>query len=208
VSILYLCFSAENIEEMIEHESLLPAVSRILRDDYKKSLDLSLYLLNVFYAYSHFTEFHSLLIENEIGDKCVKIIEYEIKRYKARVNEYTKKAQMVKEAQNTPNADTDLKDVQNSFRKDEKRLSVTIKKQEKVLFVTFHILLNLAEDLKIERKMKKRRIVPLLVSMLERNNPDLLYIVLSFLKKLSVFGSNKDEMLELDIMKKLNRFIP
>lgn len=35
VSILYLCFSAENMEEMIEHESLLPAVSRILRDDYK-----------------------------------------------------------------------------------------------------------------------------------------------------------------------------
>jgi hypothetical protein len=68
--------------------------------------------------------------------------------------------------------------------------------------------LNLAEDLKIERKMKRRAIVPLLVSMLERNNPDLLYIVLSFLKKLSVFGSNKDEMLELDIMKKLNRFIP
>jgi len=138
----------------------------------------------------------------------VKIIEYEIKRYKARVNEYTKTAQLVKQTQQTPSADTDLKELQNNFRKEEKRLSVTIKKQEKVLFVTFHILLNLAEDLKIERKMKKRRIVPLLVSMLERNNPDLLYIVLSFLKKLSVFGSNKDDMLELDIMKKLNRFIP
>lgn len=74
--------------------------------------------------------------------------------------------------------------------------------------MAFHILLNLAEDLQIERKMIRRKIVPLLVSMLERNNPDLLYIVLSFLKKLSVFGSNKDEMLELDIMKKLNRFIP
>ena len=47
ISILYLCFSAEYMEEMINHESLLPAVSRILRDDYKKSLDLSLYLLNV-----------------------------------------------------------------------------------------------------------------------------------------------------------------
>jgi len=56
------------MEEMIEHESLLPLVSRILRDDYKKSLDLSLYILNVFYAYSHFTEFHQLLSENQIGD--------------------------------------------------------------------------------------------------------------------------------------------
>lgn len=71
ISILYLCFSSEHMEEMINHESLLPAVSRILRDDYKKSLDLSLYLLNVFYAYSHFTDFHPLLIENQIGDTCV-----------------------------------------------------------------------------------------------------------------------------------------
>ena len=30
-----------------------------------------------------------------------------------------------------------------------------IRKQEKVLFVAFHLLLNLAEDLQIERKMKK-----------------------------------------------------
>lgn len=107
---------------MIEHESLLPAISRILRDDYKKSLDLSLYLLNVFYAYSHFTDFHTLLIQNQMGDTCLKIIEYEIKRYKTRVAEYMKRAQMVKEAQNTPSADIDLKELQNTFRKEERRL--------------------------------------------------------------------------------------
>jgi hypothetical protein len=208
ISILYLCFSPEYMEEMIEHESCLPAVSRILRDDYKKSLDLSLYLLNVFYAYSHFTDFHPYLSQNQIGDTCIKIIEYEIKRYKTRISEYMKRAEMLKDAQNTPSAEIDLKDLQNTFRKEEKRLCMTIKKQEKVLFVSFHILLNLAEDLQIERKMRKRGIVSLLISMLERNNPDLLYIVLSFLKKISVFGSNKDEMIELDIMKKLNRFIP
>ena len=32
-------------------------------------------------------------------------------------------------------------------RKEEKKLAVMIKKQEKVLFVAFHLLLNLAEDL-------------------------------------------------------------
>lgn len=68
VHILYLCFSSINMEEMVEHESCLPAVSRILRDEYKKSLDLSLYLLNVFYAYSHFTDFHQLLVQNQVGD--------------------------------------------------------------------------------------------------------------------------------------------
>ena len=44
--------------------------------------------------------------------------------------------------------------------------------------------------------------------MLERNNPDLLFIVLNFLKKLSIFGENKNEMKELGIIEKLNRFIP
>jgi len=162
----------------------------------------------VFYAYSHFTDFHSLLSQNQIGDTCQKIIDYEIKRYIARVNEYTMRMKMVKEAQETPNAETDLKELQNLFRKEEKRLIVTVKKQEKVLFVTFHILLNLAEDLQIEREMKEKGIVKQLMSILERNNPDLLYIVLSFLKKLSVFGNNKDAMLEHEIVKKLNRFIP
>lgn len=47
-----------------------------------------------------------------------------------------------------------------------------------------------------------------MVAMLERNNPDLLFIVLNFLKKLSIFGENKNEMKELGIIEKLNRFIP
>jgi len=94
------------------------------------------------------------------------------------------------------------------MQKEEKRLAITIKRQEKVLFVAFHLLLNLAEDLQIERKMKNRGIIKLLCQMLERNNPDLLFIVLTFLKKLSIFGDNKNEMKEEGIIDKLNRFIP
>lgn len=56
--------------------------------------------------------------------------------------------------------------------------------------------------------MKNRGIIPLLISMLERNNPDLLFIVLNFLKKLSIFGDNKTEMKENGIIDKLNRFVP
>ena len=77
-----------------------------------------------------------------------------------------------------------------------------------MLFVAFHLLLNLAEDLQIERKMKNRHCINLLLSMMERNNPDLLFIVLNFLKKLSIFGENKNEMKDLGIIEKLNRFIP
>jgi hypothetical protein len=47
-SILYLCLSNENMEIMLEHDTLLGTVSRTLRDDYKKSIELTLYLLNIF----------------------------------------------------------------------------------------------------------------------------------------------------------------
>ena len=46
------------------------------------------------------------------------------------------------------------------------------------------------------------------MAMLGRNNPDLLFIVFNFIKKLSIFGENKNEMKEHGIIEKLNRFIP
>ena len=61
MSLLYLCFNHENMEAMLEHETLFGTVSRTLRDEYKKSIDLTLYLLNIFQAYSNFTQFHEYL---------------------------------------------------------------------------------------------------------------------------------------------------
>ena len=68
-------------------ESLLGAVSRTLRD-FKKNLDVAQYLLNFFYSYSNFSDYHPLLLENKVGDTCVLILEYEIQRYQTRVKEY------------------------------------------------------------------------------------------------------------------------
>ena len=42
--------------------------------------------------------------------------------------------------------------------------------------------------------MKRKGIVKSLVSLLERKNTELLILVISFLKKLSCFASNKEEM--------------
>lgn len=57
-----------------------------------------------------------------------------------------------------------------------------------------YLLLNLAEDAKVEMKMKNKGIVSMLVQLLERENVDLLILVVSFLKKLSIFMENKAEM--------------
>ena len=92
MALLYLCFSHENMEFMLEHETLFGTVSRTLRDDYKKSIDLTLYLLNILQAYSNFTQFHEFLSTNKIGDTTMKIIEHEIKRYVIRVREFKQKS--------------------------------------------------------------------------------------------------------------------
>ena len=56
------------------------------------------------------------------------------------------------------------------------------------------MLLNIAEDFSIEKKMKKRKIVSVIIRMLERNDFHLLIIALLFLRKLSIVGDNKNQM--------------
>ena len=143
MSLLFLCFSHENMEGMLDHETLFGTVSRTLRDDYKKSIDLTLYLLNIFQAYSNFTQFHEILSTNQIGDTTMRIIEHEIKRYILRVKEFKAKMEQMENAKGTP----EYNEMGEHLRKEERKLAIMVKKQEKVLFVAFHLLLNLAEDL-------------------------------------------------------------
>lgn len=46
-------------------------------------------------------------------------------------------------------------------------------------------------------KMKNKKIVYMLVQLLERENADILILVVSFLKKLSIFVENKTEMVRV-----------
>ena len=62
------------------------------------------------------------------------------------------------------------------------------------LLVSYYLLLNLSEDLKVELKMRNKGIAKLLVKTLDRDNVELLILVISFLKKLSIFVENKNDM--------------
>ena len=46
----------------------------------------------------------------------------------------------------------------------------------------------------VEQKMRNKGLVSQLASLLDRTNQELLILVVSFLKKLSIFVENKDEM--------------
>ena len=65
------------------------------------------------------------------------------------------------------------------------------------LLVAFYLLLNLAEDLKVELKMRNKAIILQLIHALDRDNNDLLILVVSFLKKLSLFVENKNDMVRV-----------
>ena len=51
--------------------------------------------------------------------------------------------------------------------------------------------------------MAKKNIVPLLAALLERKNQELLILVVSFMKKLSCYVKNKEEMKNLNVVDKL-----
>ena len=87
--------------------------------------------------------------------------------------------------------------------KAEKRFNAFVAKQEQALRVSIYLLLNLAEDTKVEEKMAKKNVVPLLAALLERKNQELLILVVSFMKKLSCYVKNKEEMKNLNVVDKL-----
>lgn len=79
-------------------------------------------------------------------------------------------------------------------------------KQDKMFYISLSILLNLAEEPKIEKKMTRKNMIGILIKMLERNDFQLLIIVLLFLKKLSIVSENKNQMVNEGLIEKLARF--
>ena len=189
--LLYLMHEAESLEVMISHESLVGILARTLRDEYKKNAELSVYLSAFFFVISTYSQLHPILIQNQIGDTTMKIIELNIDRYEER-------KRVIENIKKKDNNEEELK-----------KLKMLERKQNRLFWLCFSILYNLAEDIFIEKKMKRRGIIDYLVTMLDRENLSLLQVVFSFLKKLSVFAENKNEMhQEKGIVTYLQKFVP
>jgi hypothetical protein len=76
------------LEHLPTHYSLFGVLARTMRDEFRTDMELSIYIGSVFYIYSSFSDFHQYLLQNQVGDTCMKTIEYHIKRYDVRVEEY------------------------------------------------------------------------------------------------------------------------
>lgn len=90
-------------------------------------------------------------------------------------------------------------------KSDENQKDLLVHKQDKLLQVCVQLLLNIAENTKVEEKMRKRNISSMLIKLMDRNSIDLLITSVRFLKKLSIFKENKDDMAESNIIEKLSK---
>jgi len=171
-AILQLARAAENLEGLLENEALLGLLARLLQEEGPKSMDLAINIIYILYSFSNFSQFHPVLYQAQVGNMVLKVVELEAKR------------QRVRELEKERNGES-------SDPMEVKREKLMQRKQEKLLYVCFHVLLNLAEEPDIERKMAKRNIVGLLTGMLGRKqNTELLVLSLLFLMKLAIFKEN------------------
>uniref|UniRef100_A0A671PKA2 Kinesin-associated protein 3-like n=1 Tax=Sinocyclocheilus anshuiensis TaxID=1608454 RepID=A0A671PKA2_9TELE len=195
--ILHLARNPDNLEELLQNETALGALARVLREDWKQSVDLATTIIYVFFCFSSFSQFHGLITHYKIGVLCMSIIEHELKRYDLWQDELLKKKK----------ADI-LSNLKKEYEKALKKYHGLLTKQEQLLRVALYLLLNLSEDTRTELKMRNKNIVHLLVKTLDRDSEELLVLVVSFLKKLSIFLENKNDMAEIDTVEKLVKLVP
>ena len=53
-----LAHNTDNLEHLLMAGNVLAALSRTLREDGKKSIDLTINIISVFFSFSHFSQFH------------------------------------------------------------------------------------------------------------------------------------------------------
>lgn len=199
--LLQLARNPDNLEELFQNETVVSALVRLLREDWKRSTDLATNIIYIFFCFSSFSQFHGVILHFKIGALCMTIVEHELKKQKMWLEELQKKKKAAE-------ADKNSSKLRDDYDKSLKKYDSLIRKQEQLLRVAFYLLLNLAEDFKVEMKMRNKSIVRMLMETLERDNFELLILVVSFLKKLSIFIENKQEMAELNIIEKLTKLVP
>ena len=56
------------------------ALTRVLRENGRKSFELTIHILSTLYQISKFPTYHKILTNIKAGDLCLKIVEFEVAR--------------------------------------------------------------------------------------------------------------------------------
>ncbi|KAL4003278.1 Kinesin-associated protein (KAP) family protein [Acanthocheilonema viteae] len=184
---LELSQNHRNLQQLIENEVLMSALVRVLRDDWKKSFELATNIITTLYNFSTYTNFHQFLAHHKIGSLSMQIVDYGLKRWEA----------WKEEARHSDECTT-------------RRLNLAIRKQQQLIAACLNLLLNLAEDIKVEMKMVNRRIISLLSKCIEDHDAvlPLLLCAINFLLKLSIYSENKEAMINGRVVESISLLFP
>ena len=72
-------------------ETIVGALARVLREDWKRSTELSTNIIYTFFCFSSFSQFHGVIVHFKIGALCMNIIEFELNKYKMWKEELNKR---------------------------------------------------------------------------------------------------------------------
>ncbi|KAI8427765.1 hypothetical protein MSG28_002188 [Choristoneura fumiferana] len=185
--ILQLARNPDNLIELARNEALLSALSRVLREEWKRSIELS----------TNISEPpKSRIPEPKRRPKSGTwaVADVNIQKSRSLVSSYHEDLCNASDECLSKNDEEQMK----------RKLKTLSKRQEQLLRVAFYMLLNVADNVKVEEKMHKKDIVGLLIGAMERHsNIDLLILIVSFLQKLSIFVENKNSMASKNIIEKL-----
>ena len=71
--ILILARQPENLSVLIRNEVLIGALVRVLRDDWKKCMEITRNIIYIFYCLSSFSSFHVIVSKYKIGSLCMQV---------------------------------------------------------------------------------------------------------------------------------------
>ena len=72
-------------------ETVVGALARVLREDWKRSTELATNIIYIFFCFSSFSQFHGVVSHFKVGALCMGIIEHELKKYDLWKEELQKK---------------------------------------------------------------------------------------------------------------------
>lgn len=63
------CLFVVTPQTLLSHETLLQTLARVLKEESKRSIDLTINIVSVFFSVSNFTQFHGLVMGLQVGKR-------------------------------------------------------------------------------------------------------------------------------------------
>lgn len=108
---------SENLAVLAYHETALNALFRTLREEYRKSLDISTQVMSTCLSYAQFTDFHPLLLSNKITSITFDLIEFELQRYEKWRLELARRQDIVENRSEFPGSAGSFQKVKADFER-------------------------------------------------------------------------------------------